>query len=160
LEETTMTVSDRFRAYAAAVEECSADRRWDRLREHFTEQIVHERHVGVLYSFRHEGIDQVIAGFEESAEHIDRRFDRRILVPTGPITESGDQTRMPWVCLFVLDGTPACVDEGVEIATYEGTRISRLEGIYLDEVVQRIARWAKAHGHLVPGVAEYMARAR
>lgn len=155
-----MTRTERFRLYAAGVEECSADGKWDRLREHFAEDVVHERHVGELYSFRHEGVDRVVAGFAESAENIDRRFDRRILVPTGPITESENQTRMPWVCLFVMDGTPACVDEGIEIATYERGRICRLEGMYLDEVVHRITRWAKAHGHLVPGVAEYMAGAR
>lgn len=155
-----MTRIERFRRYASGVEECSVDGSWDRLREHFTEDVVHERNVGALYSFRHEGIDQVVAGFKESAESIDRRFDRRILVPTGPITESENQTRMPWVCLFVMDGTPACVDEGIEVATHERDRISRLEGVYREEVVQRIARWAKAHGHLVPGVAEYMARAR
>lgn len=155
-----MTKAERFRRYAAGVEECFADGNWDRLREHFTAGVVHERKVGSLYRFRHEGIDEVVAGFKQSAESIDRRFDRRILVPTGPIAESGDQTRMPWVCLFVMDGAPACVDEGIEVATYEGDRICRLEGLYADEVVERIARWAKAHGHLVPGVAEYMARAR
>lgn len=155
-----MTRTERFRLYAASVEECLADGKWDRLREHFTEDVVHERHVGELYHFCHRGIDQVVAGFKESAENIDRRFDRRILVPTGPITESGNQTRMPWVCLFVIDEVPACVDEGIEVATYEGDQIRRLEGIYLDEVVERIARWAKAYGHLVPGVGEYMARAR
>lgn len=155
-----MTKTERFRAYAASVEACFADANWDRLREHFTRDVVHERKVGQLYGFRHEGIDQVVAGFRESTESIDRRFDRRILVPTGPIAEFENQIRMPWVCLFVMDGVPACVDEGIEVATHEGDRICRLEGIYPDEVVQRIARWAEAHGHLVPGVAEYMARAR
>jgi hypothetical protein len=155
-----MTKAERFRLYAAGVEQCFADADWDRLREHFTQDVVHERKVGHLYAFRHAGIDRVVAGFEESTENIDRRFDRRILVPTGPITESGNQTRMPWVCLFVMDGVPACVDEGIEVATYQGDRICRLEGIYPDEVVQRIARWARAHGQLVPGVAGYMAHAR
>lgn len=154
-----MTKIERFRLYADAVETCFADDDWDRLREHFTGDAIHERKVGGLYNFRHEGIDQVVAGFRESTGNIDRRFDRRILVPTGPITESGNQSRMPWVCLFVMNGVPACVDEGIEVATYDGDRICRLEGIYSDEVVDRITRWAKAHGHLAPGVAEYMARA-
>lgn len=154
-----MTKAERFRLYAAAVEECLADARWERLREHFSQDVVHERQVGSLYQFRHEGIDRVVAGFRESTENIDRRFDRRILVPSGPIVECENQTRMPWVCLFVMDGMPACVDEGIEVATYEGDRICRLEGVYHDEVVQRIARWAEAYGHLVPGVAEYMAGA-
>ena len=155
-----MTKAERFRAYADAVEACFADGNWDRLRDHFTRDVVHERQVGELYGFRHEGIDQVVAGFKESTEQIDRRFDRRILVPTGPILEFENQTRMPWVCLFIVDGVPACVDEGIEVATYRGDRICRLEGMYLPEVVERIARWAKAYGHLVPGVAEYRSGAR
>lgn len=154
-----MTRIERFRLYAATVESCFADANWDRLREHFTKDVVHERKVGPLYAFRHEGIDEVIAGFRESTENIDRRFDRRILVPTGPITESGNRTTMPWVCLFVMDGVPACVDEGIEFAEYDGDRIRHLEGLYTDEVVDRIARWAQEHGQLVPGVAEYMAKA-
>ena len=154
-----MTRVERFQAYADAVEACVADGEWERLREHFTTDAIHERQMGPLYRIRHEGIDRVIAGLKESIDGIDRRFDRRILVPTGPIAEVEDQTRMPWICLYVMDGVPACVDEGVEIATYEGDRIRRLEGIYPDVAIQRMILWAQEHGHLVPGVAESMARA-
>ena len=150
---------ERFQQYAEDFERSQVDGDWNRLRKHFTEGVVHERHVGELYNFRDEGIDRVIERFEEAVENIDQRFDRRILVPTGPVAESGNQVQMPWVCLFLVEGAPACVDEGVEIATFQGDRISRLEGQYLDEVVERIALWGARYGHLVPGVAQYMTRA-
>ena len=154
-----MSLVERFQRYADDFERSQVDGDWNRLRKHFTEGVVHERHVGGLYNFRDEGIDRVIERFEEAVENIDRRFDRRILVPTGPVVESASQVRIPWVCLFLVEGAPACVDEGVEIATFQGERISRLEGQYLEEVVERIAQWGARYGHLVPGVAQYMTRA-
>ena len=90
---------------------------------------------------------------------IDQRFDRRILVPTGPLESSGNEIRMPWVCLFVIDGVPACVDEGTEIATFRGDHIHQLKGVYLPEVAERLALWAGRYGNRVPGVAQYMAAA-
>ncbi len=132
-----MTRTENFQRYADAVEECAVDGNWERLRDHFTEDVVHERSVGALYDFRQQGIDDVIAGYKESSNNIDRRFDRRIFVATEPISETDKRVRLPWVCLFVLDGQPACVDEGIEVATYRDNHIC----------------------HLVPGVADYMARA-
>jgi len=155
-----MKLKERFEKYAADVELSSIDGEWDRLRRHFADGAVHERQVGGLYNFRHQGVEAIISGFCESAEAIDRRFDRRILVPTGEVIESRRRTEMPWVCLFVLDGVPACVDEGIEVATYEGDQIKHLRGVYSAEAVDRLLLWARAHGHLVQGVAEYMFAAR
>ena len=140
-----MTLVERFQQYAEDFERSQVDGDWNRLRKHFAEGVVHERHVGELYNFRDEGIDRVIERFEEAVENIDRRFDRRILVPTGPVAESGNQVQMPWVCLFLVEGAPACVDEGVEIATFMFDNALTGVGLYNFDVVwpvgPRIQPW-------------------
>lgn len=107
-----MDVVRRFEQYADAFEETYQDDNWSRLRQYFTGDAVHERHAGVVYSFRHEGGDTVIEKLRDMVTNVDRKFDRRILVRTGPLEQRGDVVVMPWVGIYILAGVPALLGEG------------------------------------------------
>lgn len=155
-----MDLAERFEQYAGDFERTLADDDWSRVRRHFTDDAVHERYAGVLYSFRHQGADAIVERLRDMVDHVDRRFDRRFLVRTGPVEQHGDRTIMPWVGIYILDGVPALLGEGREIATFVDGKIHHLLGDYTEDTIQRMLDWGAKYGSRLPGLAEYLASFR
>lgn len=145
----------RFESYMRDYELTSNDENWDRIRAQLTDDFVHTRDVKPLLCFRDEGADMALSRWRADVEHLDKQFDRRIFVPLSPPEQDGNLVRLPWIFLGVLDGTPAFVDEGVEVAEYRGDRICSLRGEYRQDAVDRMALWVRKYGQLVPKMVEY-----
>ena len=150
-----MDLVGRFKSYMRDFELTSVDDNWERIRAHLTDDFVHERDVKPLMRFRDEGADVAIAKWQEDVEHLDKQFDRRVFVPLGPPEEAGNVVRLRWVFLGVLEGSPTFVDEGVEVAEFRGGLICYLRGEYSPFAIDRMKRWGREFGHLVPKIAEH-----
>lgn len=150
-----MELARRFETYMRDYELTSADGNWDRIRAHLTEDFVHARDVRPLIHFVDEGAEVALSRWQADVVHLDEQFDRRIFVPLGSPRQDGDLVRLPWVFLGVLDGAPAFVDEGVEVARYRDGRICCLRGEYQPFAIERMATWVRAYGHRVPRMVEY-----
>jgi hypothetical protein len=152
-----MDLRERFARYADDFDLTVGDDDWSRIRTHFAENAVREEHVPPLISLHHEGIDQIISEWRAMVANFDRRFDRRILVRTGPVEQNGNVVTLPWVGIYLFRDTPALLGEGKEIARYSGERIQHLETTWTEDTIQRTIDWATRYGQRVPGLLEYTA---
>jgi hypothetical protein len=152
-----MDLRDRFARYADDFDRTVEDDDWSRIRDHFARDAVREEHAVPLISLRHEGIDQIISEWREMVANFDRRFDRRILVRTGPVEQDGNVVTLPWVGIYLYRDTPALLGEGKEIARYAGDKIEHLETTWTDDTVQRMIGWGARYAGRVPGLLEYLA---
>lgn len=153
-----MDLRARFIRYAADFDRTVQDDDWSRVRAHFTEDAVREEHEPPVIDIRVEGLDRIIEQWRDMVENIDRKFDRRIVVNSGPVTQQGDVVVFPWVGVYVLDGTPALFGEGREVATYRGSRIRHLRTTWSPETVERNLSWVAKYGERAPWLLEYAAR--
>ena len=152
-----MDLRARFAQFADDFDRTVEDDDWSRIRVHFAEDAIRQENEPPLIQLRLEGIENVIAQWQEMVERFDRRFDRRILVRTGPVEQAGNIVSMPWVGIYLVEGTPALLGEGREFATYEGDRIQLLRTTWVDGTAERMMGWAAAYGSRVPGLLEYSA---
>ena len=150
-------LSKAFVEYADDFELTIEDDNWDRLRRHFHEDAVREEHAPPLVSFRHEGIDEIIAQWQRIVEGFDRRFERRILVRTGRAEQLGTVVTMPWVGIYRVRDVPSLIGEGKEIARYEGDLISHLETTWSDDTIARMLDWMTKYGARVEGLTDFAA---
>lgn len=153
-----MDLRKRFERYADDFDKTVEDDDWSRIRAHFAHDAVREEHALPLINLRHEGIDQIVSEWQKMVANFDRRFDRRILVRTGPIEQNGNVVTLPWVGIYIFRDTPALVGEGKEIARYQGDRIEHLETTWTADTIQRMIEWGAKYGSRVPGLLEYTAK--
>ena len=153
--DSPMDLRKRFAQYADDFDKTVDDDDWSRIRNHFTGDAIREEHVLPLIDLRHDGIDEIISQWRIMVENFDRRFDRRILVRTGPIEQNGNVVTLPWVGIYLFKGTPALLGEGKEIARYADDRIKHLETTWTADTVHRMIDWGAKYGSRVPGLLEY-----
>jgi len=148
---------ERFAQYVTDFDKTVEDDDWSRIERHFTDDAIREEHALPVISLRHEGLETIIDEWRKMVVNFDRRFDVRILVPTGPVHQDGNTVTMPWVGIYIIRGTPALLGEGQEIARYEGDRIKHLQTTWTAEAIQRVIDWGAQYAGGVPGLAEYTA---
>lgn len=152
-----MDLRARFRQFADDFDRTIDDDDWSRIRAHFAQDAVREEFEPPLIHLRIERADEIIEQWQEMVERFDRRFDRRILVQTGPIEQSGNVVSFPWVGIYVLRDTPSLLGEGRELATYQGDRIQLLRTTWAEGTRERMTAWASSYGTRLPGLLEYTA---
>jgi hypothetical protein len=135
-----MSILDRFQAYADAFEESFVDDDWSHIEPYFTDDAVYEGDPEDA-----QGRDAILAKLKLSVDAFDRRMDTRTLEFEKP-TVDDDTVRTRWSATYTKAGTPALVISGVEVATFEGDRISRLRGEFDAEAQKTMGEWMAAHG--------------
>ena len=137
-----MSHLERFAAYAAAFEESYADDNWQRLEQYFTEDAVYLPGDGTEAV----GRDNVFAALRNSINGLDRRFDSRGFGNMPDPTEEGDVVTLNWVLIFTKQGAPDLTISGVERLNFDGDRISRMEDIFDNGVMDNVGAWMAEHG--------------
>jgi len=150
-----MDLVQKFESYMQDFERTWHDGDWTRVRRHLTDDFVHERDVRPLSWFRDEGAEGAVRRWREEVENFDKEFDSRIFVPKAPARQDGSEVRLDWVCLFMLDGIPALIDEGTEVAEFRDGRMAALRGEYHRDAIDRMLLWTQQYGDRLPQVAEY-----
>ena len=80
----------------------------------------------------------------------DRQMDSRTLTLQDPETD-GDTLRVNWQVEYTKAGCPNLVISGVEIATFDGNRISRLKDEFDPEAETNMMTWMGDHGAKLAG---------
>ncbi len=140
-----MSILDRYQAYAAAFEESFEDDDWSRIEAYFTEDAVYEGDPEDA-----QGREAVLAKLKNGLDTFDRNMDSRTPDFSTP-TVDGDTIRMEWSVTYTKAGAPDLVISGVEFATFDGDRISRLRDDFDPEAQKRMGEWMAAHGSLLRG---------
>lgn len=140
-----MSILDRYQAYAAAFEESFEDDDWSRIEAYFTEDAVYEGDPEDA-----QGREAVLAKLKNGLDTFDRNMDSRTPDFSTP-TVDGDTIRMEWSVTYTKAGAPDLVISGVEFATFDGDRISRLRDDFDPEAQKRMGEWMAAHGSLLQG---------
>lgn len=152
-----MDLARRFEDYASDFDRTVRDDDWSRIRPYFTDDAVREEHMLPLMSLRHRGIDEIIDQWRPIVSNFDRRFEQRILVRVGPARQRAQVVTLHWVGIYCVGDAPALLGEGIEVARFRGDRIEHLESKATQETVERNIHWASKHGHLVPGLLDFVA---
>lgn len=140
-----MSILDRYQAYADAFEVSYEDDDWSRIEPFFTEDAVYEGDPDDAH-----GRDAVLAKLKSGVDGLDRNMDSRT-PDFNPPSVDGDTLRMEWSVTYKKAGVPDLVISGVETATFEGDRISRLRDDLDPESQKAIGEWMAAHGALLQG---------
>jgi len=144
-KENRMSILDRYLAYADAFELSLEDDDWTRIEPFFTEGAV-----SAGGPEEAKGRDAVFATLKQSLDTFDRRMDSRKLDFDAP-TVDGDTLRVRWSAKYTKAGAPDLVISGVEIATFEGDRIARLEDEFDPEAQKAMGEWMVKHAALLQG---------
>lgn len=155
-----MDLAKRFEQYADDFDRTFEDDDWSRLRQYFTEDAVREEHVPPIIDFRHEGIDEIIDGWNEIVDNFDRAFEHRVFVRVRPPQREGNVVTLHWVGIYCVGHAPANIGEGFEVARFRGDRIEHLESKQVEGTVERSAQWFSKYGDLVPGILEWAPTSR
>ncbi len=150
-----MNLVQKFESYMQDFEQTWHDGDWTRVRRHLTDDFVHERDVRPLSWFCDEGADAALRRWRQEIECFDKQFDGRIFVPKARPRGDGSRVYLDWVCLFMLDGVPALIDEGTEVADFREGRMARLRGEYHPDAIDRMQRWTRQYGDRLPQVGDY-----
>jgi len=141
----TMSIEERYRAYADAFEQSYADDDWSRIEPFFTENAVYE---GDPEPAR--GRKAVLAKLKGGVDGFDRRMDSRTPDFQTP-TVDGDTLTMNWTVAYKKKGLPDLVITGVETAVFEGDRIALLRDTLDPEAQKGMGKWMAAHGGALQG---------
>ena len=141
-----MDAVSRFREYAAAFEDVVKNDDFRGLEAYFTEDAVYEIVGGPPFAGRHVGRPAILAYLKASLDGFDRRFPtRRLEILEGPeLREGGVWFR--WRAAYSGPKLPELVLDGVEIATFQGDRIQRLEDRFSLEMSSLTEHWFSHYG--------------
>lgn len=139
-----MSIRDRYQAYADAFEISFEDDDWTRIEPYFTKDAVYEGDPDAV------GRDAVIAKLKGGLDAFDRVMDSRTPDFQEPTVE-GNTLKMSWTVTYTKAGTPDLALSGVETATFEGDRISRLRDDFAPETEKAMGEWMAAHGAKLQG---------
>jgi hypothetical protein len=135
-----MSIVDRYQAYAEAFEVSYEDDDWSRIEEFFTEDAVYEGGPEDA-----NGRDDVLAKLKGGVDGLDRLMDSRNPA-FDPPTSEGNEVRMTWTVTYEKAGLPDLVISGVETATFDGDRMSRLRDDMDPDALKGMGEWLAAHG--------------
>ena len=116
-----------------------------RIEAYFTEDAVYEGDPEDA-----QGREAVLAKLKNGLDTFDRNMDSWTPDFSTP-TVDGDTIRMEWSVTYTKAGAPDLVISGVEFATFDGDRISRLRDDFDPEAQKRMGEWMAAHGSLLQG---------
>jgi hypothetical protein len=144
VKETSMSIVDRYQAYADAFEESYEDDDWSRIEQYFTEDAVYEGDPDA------EGRDAVLAKLKGGVDAFDRNMDSRTPDFQTPAA-NGDTIEVRWTVTYTKAGAPDLVITGKEIANFDGDRIARLRDEFDPEAEKAMGEWMGAHSALLQG---------
>ncbi len=139
-----MGIQDRYLAYAQAFEESYDDGDWSRIDQYFTNGSVYEGEPLAR------GRDAVIARLKNAVGSFDQRMDSRRLTFEAPTT-TGNEVKVRWKAVYTKRGLPDLVITGVEIATFEGDRITNLRDDFDPAAQKAMGEWMAKHGKVLQG---------
>lgn len=135
--------------YAAAFEETYKDDDWKRLERFFADDAVYSVVNLGAASCSIRGRDAILAGFRNSVDGFDRRFDSRTIeLVAGPV-ENGTNVRVEWNATYTSAGRPDAVISAFTVARVAGGRIVELFDVYDAGVEEGFAEWLRETGMAV-----------
>lgn len=130
----------RFGAYAVDFEKTFEDDDWTRLEPYFAEDATYTVK-GTPFDCAVEGRDAIFRAIQKSINGFDRRFDKRVIDPSGPPVVDGNQITFSGTGHYEKEGVDALTIELSETATLDETgRIVSLEDVY-PEGQDEMLRW-------------------
>lgn len=155
-----MNIAERFERYASDFELTKQDGDWSRITAHFHIHASRREEIPPLLNIHIEGRNNLISQWREMIENFDLEFDYRFVKPLAPAVVHGNQVKLRWIGVYAIEGAPALLGEGTEIATYEGKLIIHLETTMTPETVERNLVWFTQYGsRLSPKLQTYIAQA-
>jgi hypothetical protein len=142
--EKTMSILNRYQAYADAFEQSYEDDDWTRIEPFFTDNAVYEGDPDAR------GRDAVLAKLKGGVDGFDRNMDSRTPDFETP-TIDGDTLTMKWSVSYTKAGAPDLVISGVETAVFEGDRIALLRDDFDPEAQKAMGEWMAKHGASLGG---------
>jgi len=150
----TEDLTERYAAYVAAFELAFHDDDWTRIESFFTRDIVIRIHTEP-FAGGCEGIDRVADYFRGVLDNFDRRFDERAITSAPEIEQAGNRVRARWRTSYRRSGAPDLEMSGVEVATFRGQHIARLDSRFDDGVAERMIDWLTRYSELLrPSVGD------
>jgi hypothetical protein len=140
-----MSISDRFLEYAAAFEQTYEDDDWSRLEVFFTEDAVYEAGPDDAI-----GRNAVMAKLKGSIDGLDRQMDSRTPHFQAPEAD-GSTVTAAWKVTFTKTACPDLVISGIETASFEGDRITKLRDDFDPSAEAAIGQWMTTHGDKLTG---------
>jgi hypothetical protein len=144
----TEDLTERYAAYVAAFELAFHDDDWTRIESFFTRDIVIRIHTEP-FAGGCEGIDAVADYFRGVLDGFDRRFDERAITGPPQIEQTGNRVRARWSTCYRRTGAPDLALSGVEVATFRGPHIARLDSRFDDGVAERMIDWLGRYSELL-----------
>ena len=142
--ENTMSILDRYQAYADAFEESFVDDDWSRIEQYFTEDAVYEGDPDA------NGREAVLAKLKGGIDAFDRQMDTRTPDFQTPSVD-GNTLLMNWTVSYQKAGCPDLTITGRETAVFEGDRIARLRDDMDPSAQAAIGEWMAEHGAAFQG---------
>ncbi len=133
-------LTERYAAYVAAFELAFHDDDWTRIESFFTRDVVIRIHTEP-FAGGCKGIDGVADYFRAVLDNFDRRFDERAIMGQPQIEQAGNRVRARWRTCYRLAGAPDLAMSGVEVATFRGPHIARLDSRFDEGVAERMVNW-------------------
>jgi hypothetical protein len=143
-KEISMSILDRYKAYADAFEETFEDDDWSRIEQYFTVNAVYEGDPDA------EGRDAVLAKLKGGIDAFDRNMDSRTLTLQTP-TVDGNELEVSWTVTYTKAGAPDLSISGREVAIFDGDRIARMRDDFDPDAQKTMGEWMAAHGALLQG---------
>jgi hypothetical protein len=147
-------LTERYAAYVAAFELAFHHDDWTQIESFFTRDVVIRIHTEP-FAGGCEGIDSVADYFRGVLDNFDRRFDERAITGPPQIEQSGTRVRACWSTSYRRAGAPDLAMSGVELATFRGQHIARLDSRFDEGVAERMVDWLTRYSDLLrPSVGD------
>jgi len=138
---------ERFTAYFLAFEKAYESNDWSGVEPCFHEDAVYEVGLPEPFGGVFEGREAILAYFRRILDGFDRRFASRTVTALEPPRLEGDSVRVYGRADYTGGGElPDVGFELVEIVTFDGDRIRRLEDRYDAEAAAIVDAYLEAHG--------------
>ncbi|HYC47717.1 MAG TPA: nuclear transport factor 2 family protein [Burkholderiales bacterium] len=141
-------LTERYAAYVGAFEFAFHHDDWTRIEAFFTRDVVIRIHTEP-FAGGCKGIDNVADYFRGVLDNFDRRFDERAITSPPQITQTGTRVRAQWSTCYRRAGAPDLLMSGVEVATFRGQHIARLDSRFDEGVSQGMVEWLTHYSELL-----------
>ena len=135
----------RFSAYAVDFEKTFEDDDWTRLEGYFAEDAIYTV-TGTPFDCVVRGRDAIFRAIKKSIDGLDRRFDKREIVPGGPPEVDGNRVTFSGTGRYEKEGVDSLTIELSEtVDVDEAGRIVRMEDVYpagQDEMLRWLERYS------------------
>lgn len=147
-------LTERYAGYVAAFELAFHNDDWTQIESFFTRDVVIRIHTEP-FAGGCKGIDGVADYFRGVLDNFDRRFDERAITEPPKIAQKGNRVRAVWSTCYRRAGAPDLMMSGVEVATFRGPHIARLDSRFDEGVSERMVDWLSRYSNLLqPSVGD------